>query len=156
MFTSAHFTIEEFICHGSGKPYPPDWVDERLNVLCRVLDAVRDAWGGPLTVVSGFRDATYNEYLFEQSAARNGGVSGVAKNSQHIQGRAADVRPANPTVDRVNQLHALALSMCGQGKLPDLGGLGRYPGWIHADVRPHASGILAQWTGSGFGSEPTA
>jgi uncharacterized protein YcbK (DUF882 family) len=157
MLISSHFTVAEFSCHGSGKPYPSEWVDDRLQALCGVLDAVRDAWGGPLTVVSGYRDPAYNQALFDQSAARNHGVSGVARNSQHIQGRAADVRPANPTVDRVRELHGLVLTLCSQGRtMESLGGLGLYPNWVHLDVRAHAPGVLAQWTGAGFGSEPTA
>jgi len=151
--TSAHFTLAEFACH-SGDPYPPEWVDARLQTLCRVLDALRDAWGGPLTVVSGYRSPAFNAALYAASAARNSGVSGVAQNSQHIEGRAADVRPADPTPERCAQLHALARRLFDQGVIPDLGGLGVYVGWVHLDVRPKINGRLATWTGVGAGSAP--
>jgi uncharacterized protein YcbK (DUF882 family) len=150
---SKYFNIQEFRCKGSGSPYPSDWGD-RFAILCGVLDAIREEWGGPLVVVSGYRDAAYNQALFEQSAARNHGVSGVAMKSQHIQGRAADIAPLADNPERVAQLHALILEM--RGALPAMGGLGLYPAWVHVDIRAHGPGVLAQWGGNGFGSEKTA
>ncbi len=148
---SRHFTVDEFRCH-DGTPYPAEWVDDRLAALCETLDVLRDAWRGPLSVVSGYRTPSLNAALVTASAARNG-VSGVAQNSQHIQGRAADVRPTDPTVGRVAQLHALARRLFDEGKLPRLGGLGVYLGWIHVDVRAKVNGHLATWVGVGAGAE---
>jgi uncharacterized protein YcbK (DUF882 family) len=147
---SAHFSVSEFYSH-DGVPYPTEWIEDRLAVLCRVLDVIRDDWGGPLTVISGYRTSAFNAALANASAARNGGVSGVAKNSQHIQGRAADIRPANPTAARVAQLHAQTRKLFDDGRIPDLGGLGIYPGWIHVDIRAKVNGHLAAWSGIGMG-----
>lgn len=150
---STYFSIEEMRCH-DGTSYPPEWVGDRLAALFTVLDAIREAWGGPLTVVCGYRTPAYNNALAEASAARNGGVSGVAKASQHVQGRAADIRPAFPTADRILSLHTKTLELYRSGGLPGLGGLGYYPNlWIHADVRFKVDGHLAQWNGSGSGSD---
>lgn len=148
---SRHFTVAEFSCH-DGTEYPAEWVDDRLQALCNVLDVIRDEWRGPLYVVSGYRTAAFNAALAQASAARNG-VSGVAQNSQHVQGRAADVRPSDPTVFRVAQLHALTRRLYDTGKIPALGGLGVYTGWIHVDVRAKVNGHLATWIGAGAGSE---
>jgi uncharacterized protein YcbK (DUF882 family) len=63
------------------------WVADRLAALTAALDSIRDAWDGPIMVVCGYRTAAYNEALARASAARNGGASGVALNSQHIQGQ---------------------------------------------------------------------
>jgi uncharacterized protein YcbK (DUF882 family) len=148
---SRFFTVDEFRCH-SGEPYPAAWVDDRLQALCNVLDAVRDAWDAPIIVVCGYRTAAYNAALAEASAKRNGGVSGVAQSSQHIQGRAADVRPQAPTVERVAELHAMVRRLYDSGRgLQLMGGLGLYPGWIHVDVRAKVNGHLATWGGSGMG-----
>jgi len=144
---SRFFTLDEFRCH-SGAEYPAAWVDDRLQALCTALDAIRDAWDGPLTVVCGYRTAAYNEALAKASAVRNGGVSGVAQNSQHIQGRAADIRPASPTVERVAELHRLTKELYDRGVIR-IGGLGLYPGWIHVDVR--AGDRLAMWGANGIG-----
>src|SRR3954469_15160146 len=147
---SRFFTVDEMRCH-SGAEYPREWVDDRLAALFGVLDAIRDAWDGPIQVVCGYRTAAYNEALAKASAARNGGVSGVALNSQHIQGRAADVRPASPTVERVAELHKLTRELYDRGVIR-IGGLGLYPGWIHVDVR--AGEKLATWGGNGMGESP--
>lgn len=149
---SRYFTVDEFRCR-SGEPYPEAWVGDRLAALLGVLDAIRDAWGGPLIVVCGYRTAAYNAALAEASAKRNGGVSGVAQNSQHVQGRAADIRPDAPTVERVRELHDLTRKLFDGGSLPALGGLGLYPGWIHVDVRAKVNGHLATWGGQGDGSD---
>lgn len=143
---SRHFSVGEFDCR-DGTPYPPEWVDTRLNVLCSVLDAIRDAWGGPLMVVSGYRSPAFNAALVAASAARNGGKSGVAVDSQHVQGTAADVRPLMTSPSRVAQLHDLVKALYARGQISDLGGLGVYPGWIHVDVRSKAGGHLATWDG---------
>lgn len=142
---SAYFTIDEFRCH-SGESYPEEWANDRLQSLCDVLDAIRSAWGGPLHVVCGYRTHEYNARLAAKS-------SGVAQNSQHVQGRAADVRPRDPTPMNVKRLHDLVKGMHSRGELPKMGGLGVYPGWIHVDVRAHQPRALAEWTGKGVGSE---
>ena len=141
------FTIEEMTCKDRKRtPYPAGWAVTRLAELFETLDEIRYAWGGPLTVVSGYRTPEYNAKLASKS-------SGVANNSQHVQGRAADISPTKPTRERVEALWNLVRSMWHHGKLPLLGGLGVYPGWIHVDTRPHLPGHLIQWTGAGFGSE---
>ena len=146
---SRYFTIDEMRCH-SGEAYPAEWSD-RLAALFGVMDVIRDAWDGPLYVVCGYRTAAYNQALAEASAKRNGGKSGVAQNSQHVQGRAADIRPASPTVERVAELHELTRRLYEEGKIPALGGIGLYPGWIHVDVRAKVNGHLATWGGTGSG-----
>jgi uncharacterized protein YcbK (DUF882 family) len=116
-------------------------------VLCGVLETIRIF---PLEIVCGYRTAAYNAKLAAASAARNGGVSGVAKDSQHIYGRAADIRPIPYTRSRLDELYATIQLFYQQGKLPELGGLAIYPksGWIHVDIRPHAPNVLATWNGS--------
>jgi len=142
---SKYFSIDEFRSH-DGAEYPAEWVDSRLATLCAVLDAIREAWGGPLTVVSGYRSAAYNARLASNS-------SGVAKNSQHIQGRASDIRPRDPTTANVQRLHYLIKELHHGHHIDALGGLGVYPGWVHVDIRAHQPGVLVEWTGVGVGSE---
>ncbi len=143
--TFRFFKVREFDCK-SPAPYPTAWIPLRLTKLVGVLDAVREKWGSPLIVVSGYRTIHYNRMI------------GGALHSQHSEGRAADVRPS-PEFDlpgRCRALHALVKRMWDAGELPDLGGLGVYPGWIHCDVRDRVPiGHLAEWTGSGIGSELT-
>ena len=63
---------------------------ERL--VSRVLDPLREAWGSPIIVTSGYRCPELN--------ARVGGV----KTSYHPRGMAADIRPRNGLVDKLYAL----------------------------------------------------
>jgi len=59
---------------------PPSAVALRLELLAaRLLDPVRELWGAPLTVNSGYRCAELNR-----------AVGGAAR-SQHLTGEAADI-----------------------------------------------------------------
>lgn len=141
-----HFPDEEFRCH-EGTPYPSMWVGDRLAQLKELLETIRAAWAGmgaqnpAIVVISGFRTEAYNQHI------------GGAKLSQHVQGRAADIRPVD--INDVKALYGLILHLMIGGKIPLLGGLGIYPGWIHVDVRPKPiTGHVAEWSGDGgIGSE---
>jgi uncharacterized protein YcbK (DUF882 family) len=142
MQITRHFHADEFDCH-NGDPYPDARVETHLRPLCEALEVIREEISAergrdtPLAVISGYRSPRYNK-----------AVKG-AKKSRHVEGDGADVRAmgVSPAV-----LHATALRLHRAGKIR-LGGLGLYRGWIHVDVRP---GALAQWTGSGVGSEVAA
>lgn len=133
-----HFALAEFASH-DGLPYPAEWIATRLRPLCEALEAIREACGGrAVTIVSGYR-----------SPAQNTRVGG-ARQSQHVQGRAADIRVAGVAPAEV---HRQILDLDRAGRIA-IGGLGLYPSWVHVDVRARpADGHLAQWTGSGVGSE---
>lgn len=64
--------------------FPSFAVVEHLRQLTEeILDPMREAWGGPLTVTSGYRCKALNKAV--------GGVS----TSAHLEGWAADIRPAD-------------------------------------------------------------
>lgn len=135
-----HFLLEEFMSH-DGEPYPLSWVDDRLKTLCVILEVIRAAFGGrSVFVVSGYRSPAHNAAI------------GGAQASQHMEGRAADIRVIGVTAGEV---HAKVLELFGAGQLQGLGGLGAYPGWTHVDIRPWI-GHLAQWSGAKFGDEQAA
>ena len=62
------------------------------SLVLNVLDPLREAWGGPIIITSGYRCEALN--------ARVGGV----KNSYHTRGMAADIRPRNGFVDKLYAL----------------------------------------------------
>lgn len=135
-----HFSLAEFAQparHGfQSEPYPREWVNDRLLPLCAALELIRDALRSPITVLSGYRSEAYN---------RCPAVRG-ARNSQHVQGRAADIRVPGIAPEAV---HEVALVLHEHGTIR-LGGLGLYPSWCHVDIRPGKR--LARWTGSRSGS----
>ena len=52
---------------------------ERL--VANILDPLRESWGSPIDVTSGYRCPALNKV-----------IKGAAKNSQHMTGQAADIR----------------------------------------------------------------
>jgi len=153
---SKYFTPAEMRCRDEVRtPYPEQWA-LRLAVLFEALDTIREEWGGPLTIVSGYRTPEHNSEI-------NG-----AHQSQHVQGRAVDLRPLkrNLSVGDINRLGSIVEMLLAQAKLPAVGGVGVYPlhrdprsnllfpGWVHVDCRPRpADGHIARWQGEKFGDE---
>lgn len=81
---SAYFTFREFASKGNG------WV-KVASALAFGLDRYRERAGGPVVVVSGYRDPARNS------------AAGGATNSQHLYGNACDLAP-RLTVDQVRSL----------------------------------------------------
>ncbi|MCQ2329146.1 MAG: D-Ala-D-Ala carboxypeptidase family metallohydrolase [Paludibacteraceae bacterium] len=74
-----HFKFEEFRCRCCGGL--PPLVRANIEALVdNVLDPARQAFGGPVSVNSGYRCPRHNAEV------------GGAANSQHIKGEAADIR----------------------------------------------------------------
>lgn len=88
---------------------------------------------GVIDVVCGYRTPWSNHFLRTRAA-----VTGVAKNSQHTQAKAIDIRVPGVQTSR---LRDIALSLHG-------GGVGYYPisQFVHVDVGP-----VRQWTFAGAG-----
>ena len=88
---------------------------------------------GVIDVVCGYRTPWSNNFLRSRAA-----VTGVAKNSQHTQAKAIDIRVPGVATSR---LRDVALSLHG-------GGVGYYPisQFVHVDVGP-----VRRWTFAGAG-----
>ena len=117
---SEHFMLSEFL---NPKKYPDNipTVQQITNMMygCRnLLEPARQVVG-PIIINSGFRNADVNR--------RVGGV----KNSQHLQGQAADIRPKDPT-----QFHRL-VEFLKAHKLTDQLLTGN--GWLHISWKPFAA-----------------
>lgn len=138
------FHLDELVCKDAARtPYPAVWRETRWPELRDTCNVVRAAYGRALLVVSGYRTPDYNRAV------------GGASSSQHVAGRAVDLRPARmPPLDawqlvdfqEIDRLHQLTLRLHAEGKLPALGGLGVYARWIHIDTRPDRRGAnIARW-----------
>ena len=117
------FTVREFRCRDGSDVV---MIDESLVVL---LQCIREHFGKPITITSGYRTAAHNAAV------------GGAKSSQHLLGRAADIQVADTPVEDV--------AAYAESLMPTWGGVGRYPikpgrarGWVHVDTRPNKS----RWT----------
>ena len=93
---SKYFTLEELTRSQTavrlGKDNTPNATQKRdLLRLMDYLDGIREEFGEPIKVTSGFRGWKVNEAV--------GGV----KNSQHLAGQAADIVPAK-SPERLREL----------------------------------------------------
>lgn len=123
---SANFTVAEFACKDGSDPV---FVDSSLAAL---LQKIRDHFGRPVVITSGYRTAAHNAAV------------GGSKSSQHLLGRAADFY--------VEGVDVAAVAAYAETLLPGRGGIGRYPkdakhptrktGWVHIDTRANKS----RWT----------
>ena len=116
---SANFTVAEFACKDGSDPV---FVDSSLAAL---LQKIRDHFGRPVVITSGYRTAAHNAAV------------GGSKSSQHLLGRAADFY--------VEGVDVATVAAYAETLLPGTGGIGRYPakGFVHVDVRKAKS----RWTG---------
>lgn len=127
---SVHLSWAELACH-DGTPYPATSTDRAL-ALAREFEVIRNRCGDrPITVLSGYRTPAWNRKV------------GGARQSQHVEGRALDLRP--PTGMTVAEFHALILA-CARGESSKIRGLGHYVTFVHIDIRE--SKRLARWTGA--------
>lgn len=91
-----YFTIPELTASAKARALgidntPPPGVKIKLSTLVNnLLDPIREKWGGPITVNSGYRCPELNN--------RVGGVP----TSQHVRGEAADITVGSPAKN--NQL----------------------------------------------------
>ena len=121
---SANFTVREFACRDGSDPV---FVDSEL---VRVLQNIRDYFGEPVVITSAYRTAAHNKAV------------GGAAYSQHLYGKAADIRVTGISVEQVAAYAETLLNgRGGIGIYPP--GLGRANGWVHVDVRAAKS----RWKG---------
>lgn len=122
---SSHLSWDELACK-DGMPYPEQWRTTRAVALARAFEALREEVGRPLVILSAYRTPSHNQRI------------GGARFSQHVEGRALDLRP--PSTWTPKRLANLARH------IPSIRGLGLYSTFVHIDVRP--SDRLVVWNGA--------
>jgi uncharacterized protein YcbK (DUF882 family) len=128
---SEHLTWTELACH-DGTVYPVEWRANRAIQLGETFELIRTYAGNkPITILSAYRTPAYNAK-----------VTGSAKNSQHCQGRAIDLRP--PSHMSLDEFYSM---IRGLANVSHIRGIGKYKTFVHVDVRP--GDHLALWYGAG-------
>jgi len=123
MKLSNNFNLNEFNKHNFALS---DMILKNIQELAKNLQVLRDEVKKPITVTSGYRNAAYNAKI------------GGAKASQHLTGRAADIKISGMTPKEVA---AVIEKLIAAGKMKE-GGLGIYRTWIHYDTR----GTKSRWS----------
>lgn len=119
---SKYFKPEEFASKdGAKSPYS----NVVQDCLLELLDKIREEYGSPIVVTSGYRSEAHNRAV--------GGVSG----STHTLGLAADLKPLQSDSKRLVELQEIC------DRLNPDGGVGFYSNFVHVDTR----GVRARWKG---------
>lgn len=114
---SENFTVGEFACKDGS---------ELILIsmeLVELLQKIRDHFKAPVTINSAFRNHCYNKKV------------GGASNSLHLYGAAADIR--------VKGIAPKDVAAYVETLMPDKGGIGTYPTFVHVDVRT----VKSRWKG---------
>ena len=109
VFLTANFRVREFACQdGSDTIFIS-------SALTQVLQQIRMHFGKAIVINSAYRTEAHNRAV------------GGSPTSQHLYGLAADIV--------VQGVPAAEVADYAETQLPDTGGIGRYPGCTHVDVR---------------------
>ncbi|MGV4534692.1 YcbK family protein [Ornithobacterium rhinotracheale] len=125
MKLSKDFDLKEFECQDGSTT--PAFALKNLRELASNLQELRNYLGKPIIVNSGYRSVAHNRKI------------GGKVNSQHLQGKAADIRVDGVTPER---LASIIERLIYNGKMKQ-GGLGIYPTFVHYDIR----GTKTRWKG---------
>lgn len=132
---SPHLSWKELACKDEARtPYPAQWRETRAVTLAQEFEAIRRVIGFPIRIGSAYRTPAHNVKV------------GGSKQSQHMEGRALDLYP--PTGFTMDRFYELIRGYAGT-TVSKIYGLGRYPVFVHVDVRPKPEhGRLIVWQGS--------
>ena len=138
-----YFTIKELTASATAKARGMDNTPdarcmENLETLVReVLDPVREAFGQPIVVTSGYRSPALNKAV------------GGAKNSQHTFGQAADIRAKYRKDNK--RLFDIIRQRGTFDQLIWEHGDDRYPQWVHVSYsdRQNRQQVL-RYDGKGY------
>lgn len=117
-YLSKNFQVYEFACtDGSDTIFI-------APKLITILQKVRDYFGKPVTISSGYRTDAYNKK-----------VKNSSKYSQHLYGTAADIY--------IKGVSPKKIAAYVEKLMPKTGGIGIYDGFVHVDVRA----VKSRWNG---------
>ena len=125
MKLTENFSKEEFDCH-DGSEMPKE-VLENVKELAKNMQVLRDELGVSIHLTNGYRSPVHNRKV------------GGATNSQHLYGKACDMKVKGMTP---KQVVLVIERLIKDGKMMQ-GGIGVYNTFTHYDIR----GTRARWKG---------
>lgn len=124
MKISEHFSENEFRCKCHAKGFIGSGfcggISKADPELIEVLEKIRANYNGKVVVKSGYRCKEYNK------------ICKGAPESKHCEGIAADIQVFN---DMNVMVSPRAVAEYLDDEYPDKYGIGKYPYWVHIDVR---------------------
>ena len=129
MKLSNNFTLQELVSSATATKYGikntpnAEQLQNLKNLAVNILQPIRDAWGAPIKVSSGFRCPTLNKK-----------VKGAA-NSDHIFGAAADIHTVADTITENKKLWDVIIKLKNEGKIKCRQIINEYNyNWIHVSI----------------------
>ena len=103
---------------------PTDSIKKTIfELVTKVLQPIRDAWGQPIVVTCGYRCKALNTAV------------GGASNSDHLFGAAADIRTKSDTPQDNKKLFDLIVKMANEGKIKCRQIIDEYNyNWVHVSI----------------------
>lgn len=96
-----HFSVHEL---ARGCEYPPQWAVMNMRYVAQhILEPLREEWGGPITINSGYRTAEHNRTV------------GGSPTSLHMQGLAVDIKCISFAI--MMHFAAIIIKLYMQGKI---------------------------------------
>lgn len=103
---------------------PSDAIVAKLGKLCEILQVIRDEYGKPIIVTSGYRCEALNT------------ACGGASNSDHLYGCAADIRSLSDSPTDNKALFNLIVKLVNTGKIQVKQVIDEYHyDWIHVSYQ---------------------
>ena len=118
MKLTENFNLSEFQCKCGCKM--PEDVYSNIIKLANNLQALRNHLEQPIKLTNAYRCQKHND-----------SIKGSAKNSQHVQGKAADIKVQSMMPIEVKNVIEFLIS---EGNMLQ-GGIGLYNSFLHVDIR---------------------
>lgn len=121
-----HFTAEELTLLDNPKwtgprhVCPPSQELRHIYSTIRLADRIRELWGAPIVVTSGYRPPEYNDLV------------GGSPRSQHLRFRALDLHPADGRIDEFTELVEACIEVADLYATAT--GFGKYDSFVHIDI----------------------
>ncbi len=117
MRLTENFSLSEF--ESKDGSHTPEDVKQNLQKLANNLQALRNYLGKPIFINSGYRSPSHNKAV------------GGSKNSQHVLGKASDIRVKDT---QPKDVYLAIEKLIAKGEMLQ-GGLGLYRTFVHYDIR---------------------
>lgn len=124
-----YFTIKELtrsdtaIKKGIDNTAPKEAQENLTSLVDNVLDPLREAWGKPITVTSGYRCPELNRAV------------GGSMTSDHLKGRAADITAGSRAQNKELFMLVQKLGLSFDQLIHEKGSVKEGPDWVHVSYR---------------------
>jgi hypothetical protein len=116
----------------------PDEHFDNLNLLMFKLNKLRDAYGKPLQVTSGYRSMEHHLAIYAAKGITD--KKKIPMKSRHLYGLAADLVPVEDSIEHLHDWVLDNMKFCEEVGLW-LEAMSATPTWLHVQIVPPKSGV---------------